>query len=482
MASHILSHMIDIESHTISHPVPVYPRSIPIPTPSAVELDELHWGRALTGPHSPLPASGPVTPAGNERPLLFQEDFLENNNVSQGWSHKANKWRVLSCCLMLFGNGLSDSAPGALLPYIEEHYKVNYAIVSLIFVAQAVGFLSAAFITDVLKNRFGVGRTFALAEGSLVLAFALIVSTPPYPVVVLAFFFIGLGMSGCLALSYVYTASLNHSTVILSLTQGMYGVGGTIGPIIATTLVSKGTLWSRYYFFTLAIALLSGLLFERSFLNYEVELRARNTTETHENLQVSSRALYIRALKYPVTILGALFTFAYQGAEVSISGWVISFLITERQGNPTKVGYVSAGFWGGITLGRFTLGPLAARVGVRRFIIGLGVAATVFQIIIWVVPNIVGDSIAVALVGYVLGPLAPLSVGFFMKLLPRSIQTIAISFITSAGSSGGAVWPFMTGLIAQSKGTYVLHPICICLFGLMLGCWVLLPKLEHRRE
>jgi fucose permease len=51
------------------------------------------------------------------------------------------------------------------------------------------------------------------------------------------------------------------------------------------------------------------------------------------------------ALKNRVTIFGALFIFAYQGAEVAISGWVISFLINYRDGNPAQVGYVTAGFW-----------------------------------------------------------------------------------------------------------------------------------------
>jgi hypothetical protein len=30
---------------------------------------------------------------------------------------------------------------------------------------------------------------------------------------------------------------------------------------------------------------------------------------------------------------------------VSISGWIISYLINYRDGDPAKVGYVTAGFW-----------------------------------------------------------------------------------------------------------------------------------------
>ena len=113
---------------------------------------------------------------------------------------------------------------------------------------------------------------------------------------------------------------------------------------------------------------------------------------------------------------------------------------------------------------------------------GLGFSAIAFQLLVWLVPNIVGDAIAVALVGYVLGPVAPCSMVMFMRLLPRSIQTTSVGFISSAGSSGGALAPFLTGLLAQAVGTYVLHPVCIALFVVMLGCWWMLPTVEKRSE
>jgi MFS family permease len=95
---------------------------------------------------------------------------------------------------------------------------------------------------------------------------------------------------------------------------------------------------------------------------------------------------------------------------------------------------------------------------------------------------VVGDAIAVTLVGYVLGPIAPCSMALFARALPRSAQTTAVGFVSSAGSSGGAVWPFVTGLVAQERGTWVLHPICIGLFALMLGCWWMLAVPVKRDE
>ena len=51
-----------------------------------------------------------------------------------------------------------------------------------------------------------------------------------------------------------------------------------------------------------------------------------------------------------------------------------------------------------------------------------------------------------------------------------------------SGSSGGALAPFITGIMAQKLGTEVLHPICLVLFILMEVCWFTLPKIERRDE
>ncbi|RAL01103.1 uncharacterized protein BO80DRAFT_70260 [Aspergillus ibericus CBS 121593] len=44
-------------------------------------------------------------------------------------SRRNTIWRLASACLMNFGNGMNDSAPGALIPYIEEDYEIGYAVI-----------------------------------------------------------------------------------------------------------------------------------------------------------------------------------------------------------------------------------------------------------------------------------------------------------------------------------------------------------------
>lgn len=100
----------------------------------------------------------------------------------------------------------------------------------------------------------------------------------------------------------------------------------------------------------------------------------------------------------------------------------------------------------------------------------------------WQIPNLISNTIFVCIVGLLLGPVYPCAQTIFSRLLPRRIQTTCVGFIASAGSSGGAVMPFLTGLLAQVAGTWVLHPVCVVSFVGMVGCWLALPTVGKRRE
>ena len=190
----------------------------------------------------------------------------------------------------------------------------------------------------------------------------------------------------------------------------------------------------------------------------------------------------VKSFKSKTVIFGALFIFAYQGAEVSISGWVISFLIATRHGNPAAVGYVTAGFWGGITLGRFLLSHPAHRIGEKLFVYAMIAGAAAFELLVWLVPNVIGDAVALGIVGLLLGPIYPCAMVIFSRAISKKDQVSSLGVISAFGSSGGAVAPFTTGILAQAVGTFVLNPIAIGLFGVMMICWVCLPNVRKRTE
>ncbi|KAF2094910.1 MFS general substrate transporter [Rhizodiscina lignyota] len=502
--------VVDIESHPerITRPSPAVQRRV-AQAPSPVELDELTWGTRYNGPDIPSDSAVPPSPSEERppdngyqtpyvakqapptgaqttngvlasRPPNPQQDSPQQDtttDVVQRFSY--HKWRVLSACFEQLTNGMTASAAGALIPYIERDYQIGYAIVSTIFITQAAGYLLAALFADIILSKVGRAKTLIFSELMVILAYVLLVCNPPFGVVVLAYLFQGIGMAINTALNNVFCANLAQGTVILGAAHGSYGVGGVIGPIIATSFVANGILWTRYWLVTLGLRVLCVFTVAFSWWRHEKEAQINLRLEARQS---AKRQLFWQALRNRTTLIGALFIFAYQGAEVSISGWVISFLISFRNGNPAQVGYVSSGFWAGIAVGRFLLSPVCYRIGEKRSVICLTLGATVLQVLVWFIPNVIGPSVAVSFVGLLLGPVYPCAQAVFSRLLPRKIQTSSISFISSAGSSGGAVAPFLTGLLAGVSGTWVLNPICIGLFSAMLASWFFLPKIEKREE
>jgi fucose permease len=236
---------------------------------------------------------------------------------------------------------------------MEVYYHLGYAVISLVFVGNAAGFIVAAFFTHTILDRLGRAKTLILSELIILSAYIMLVVTPPYPVVVVAFFLLGYGIAINLALNNVFCANLNPSSTVLGAAHGSYGVGGIVAPIIGTVMVSKGGLWSRFYFFPLGLRFFCIALAGWAFWSYDEDSSKTLMTalERTASRQAAAEPKLEKvknlksALMNKVTIFGALFIFAYQGAEVSISGWVISFLINYRNGDPASVGYVTSGFW-----------------------------------------------------------------------------------------------------------------------------------------
>ena len=153
-----------------------------------------------------------------------------------------------------------------------------------------------------------------------------------------------------LALNNVYCANTHPPSVVLGLAHGSYGVGGIVAPIVGTAIASQGIIWSRFYFLLVGLRLCCIAFAAWSFWSFKEDsedtLLETTTSRQTTTEEAASKLKNLKlALKSKVTIFGALFIFAYQGAEVSISGWFISYLINYRNGDPTRVGYVTAGFW-----------------------------------------------------------------------------------------------------------------------------------------
>src|ERR1700738_979206 len=97
------------------------------------------------------------------------------------------------------GSGLNDGAPGALLPSLERYYSLNYAVVSLIFLSIAFGFIFAALLSNRLHILLGRCKSMIIGAALQGSSYVIFCTHPPYGAVVAGFWLAGFGISFQLA-------------------------------------------------------------------------------------------------------------------------------------------------------------------------------------------------------------------------------------------------------------------------------------------
>jgi len=154
---------------------------------------------------------------------------------------------------------------------------------------------------------------------------------------------------------------------------------------------------------------------------------------------------------------------------------------TVRHANALASSASATGFWGGMTVGRLGLSFLTSRLGEFYSVLLYLFLAVLLELIFWLVPSLITSAITVALLGAVMGPMFPTAIVLVTKLLPRSLHVGTIGFGTAFGGSGGAVFPFLVGAIAQRKGVRTLQPIILALLVVIAGLWICMPRRGKNR-
>ncbi|CAE6462646.1 unnamed protein product [Rhizoctonia solani] len=178
-----------------------------------------------------------------------------------------------------------------------------------------------------------------------------------------------------------------------------------------------------------------------------------NHAQTEELEKPVSNGKYKEVFSSRAVQLVAFFIWLYVGLEVTIGGWIVTFIIDERGGGPSA-GYISSGFFGGLMLGRIVLLWVNEKVwliGERRVVYIYCTLCIGLELVIWLVPELIGNAVAVSFVGLLLAgsPLYPIAMNVTGAIVPKRILTESIGWIASFGQAGSAVFPFLTGALAE---------------------------------
>ncbi|KAK4617672.1 Bypass of stop codon protein 6 [Fulvia fulva] len=396
---------------------------------------------------------------------------------------KGNIYKVSATFWAFIVMGMNDATYGAIIPYLQTYYNLRYAIVSLVFLSPFVGYTASALLNNAIHLRFGQRGVAFLGPLCHLFAYVINCVHPPFPVLVVSFILAGFG-NGLLDAGWnAWIGAMANANEMLGLLHATYGLGATIAPLIATSMITKANLpWFNWYYCMVGFAALELVWSVHAFWP-ETGVKFRESNGRTSDAKGSRlREALLQRPAARVTWLCALFLLGYVGIEVALGGWIVEFMIQVRHAAPFPSGMSATGYWLGMTVGRVVLGFVTPRIGEKLAIMIYIPISMGLELVFWLVPQFYVSTIAAALIGFFLGPLFPAVVVACTKLLPKHLHVSSIGFAAAFGGSGGAILPYAVGAIAQAKGVGVLQPIVLALMAVILMLWFGLPRMNKKKE
>ena len=374
--------------------------------------------------------------------------------------------------------GVSAGVGGVLLPAQMGDYGVDRATIGITFFTVSAGFVLASLGTSALIHRFGLRTALAAGGGGAwVLAGLYLATRPPFVAFVAVQLVIGFAAGVLETALNIYLAALPGATTLLNRLHAFWGAGALIGPVLASWILESAS-WTVVWL-VLAVAgipLIAGFLLAHPGPEPEPEPGPGpepSGPAAGPSAAPDAGGLLRAALRERGVLLGGTMLTVYVGLELGVGSWGFSYLVQARALPGSLAGYSISGYWLGLTLGRFLISPVAARIGMTAagmmYACLAGVAAAVT--LAWLSPAAAGASVALMLLGFFLGPIFPTTMAIAPRLAEARLVPSAIGVMNAASVVGGAALPWLAGVITQSAGIRMLLPYALTLAAALFAVW-----------
>ena len=361
---------------------------------------------------------------------------------------------------LFFAWGFVTETLDPLVPLVKSVFTLSYSESLLTQFAFFLSYGVMSLPASSLVARKGSASSIIIALTAMVIGFLIIplaTSLRAYPLVLLALFVIGSGITLLQVAANPLAAALgspekSHMRLVLS--QAFNSLGTTIAPYLGARLLLSGGVFSGDLHDEAALAeSLHKIDLGSLVAGGAIALLALGLWRVRAHLTTGSLAADeaphspFEALKSRWAVAGSIGIFLYVGAEVSVGSIIISFLVQTLSIPHEQAGILLPFYWGGAMVGRFVGSALLARFRAGPL---LTIAALVAGSLCVVVSQSGGNVAEVAV----------LSIGLFNSIMFPTIFTLTLerSSAPPAATSGllcmaivgGALLPQLVGRVADS--------------------------------
>jgi fucose permease len=236
-----------------------------------------------------------------------------------------------------------------------------------VFLSPILGYGAASLLNDRVHMTIGQRGIAIISASCHLVAYTVASVHPPYPLLVAIFVLAGFGNGLIDAGWNAWVGNMAHTNEILGVIHACYGLGATIAPLIATSLITKAHLpWYTYYYIMIGFSVLEITTAIPAFWSSTGKVFRENNPRQGNSRNAPFKEAMFTMPAARTTWIVTVFLFVYVGLEVALGGWIVTFMITVRHSSPFASGMTATGFWLGMTLGRVVLGFVTPRLGEKR--------------------------------------------------------------------------------------------------------------------
>ena len=393
----------------------------------------------------------------------------------QSDARTGNTGPLVIITILFFMWGLLTALNDVLIPHLKALYTLNYVQAMLVqfcfFGAYAIVSLPAGMLIKKIGYQNGAVTGLVIAACGCALFYP--ASMSGYALFLLGFFVLAAGITILQVAANPYVTVLGDPRTAssrLSLTQAFNSLGTTIAPILGGILilaegaqVSEAASVQKPYLTLAGALLLLAVLFAFARLP-KIEYADDGVVQLDSTTRAS-------VLAHPHLLMGAIGIFLYVGGEVSIGSFLINFIGEPHIAalGPADAAHYVSYYWGGAMVGRF-VGFAVMRYVSPGKTLAFNAAVSIALILVAIFGHGKAAMWAILAVGLCNSIMFPTI--FSMALYRLGKFTGQASGILCMAIVGGAVVPFVQGLLADSIGlqwSFVVPAACyafILYFGL----------------
>ncbi|HEY3057379.1 MAG TPA: MFS transporter [Chloroflexota bacterium] len=367
---------------------------------------------------------------------------------------RANVVTLTLASLGFVSLGLPEGLLGVGWPSIRATFGLSLDALGMLLASFATGYFIASAVNGRVLARAGVGTALSASCGLTGLCLIGYSLAPSWPAMVALAAAAGAGGGTIDAALNVY-AAVKHGPRVLNWMHAAFGLGAAIGPLIMTSILTRGGSWNLGYLMV-GVAQL-GLCVGYGMLRGRFSTTKDNATRHEAHADAASMRVLLRETIAWVSML--LFA-VYAGLEIATGQWSFSLFTEGRGVAASAAGVWVSVYWASLTIGRVLFGVVVNHVNVDNLLRGCMLVAMLGGAMVWF--NVLPLA-ALATIGLVLAPIFPSLIATSPSRFREGHTADAIGLQVAGAVLGGATLPGLVGVLAARVGLEVVGP---CLVGL----------------